>query len=372
MFRVNPKANAGDSRDSKSAAAYDQSLNWNQRAAASYLDQREAWWMQWQGAARDHETFCISCHTGLPYALSRPALREALGENVSVNERRLHENVEKRVRLWKDIKPFYGDQADSSRGTEVVLNALVLASADAEGRKLSEETRVAFDEMWGQQQTQGDRTGAWLWLQFGLEPWEANDSPYYGATLAALAVGAAPENYRLTPAIQNNLTLLREYLERNYRTQSLANRVVLLWASAKLRGLLNPEQQKSIVIEVLSNQNADGGWSLHSIAPPRGDRGLHSLVRMWVRSDATPYEVKSDGVATGLITLALQAAGMPYTNVHLKEGLSWLARNQNKTEGFWPGYSLNRQRNPSSDIGRFMSDAATGYAVLALTESDQK
>src|ERR1700693_1168010 len=85
--------------------------SWNQKAAAAYLDQREGWWMAWPKAARDHDTFCISCHTAVPYALSRPALRTALDEEApSVNERRLLENVTKRVRLWKDVEPFYTDR----------------------------------------------------------------------------------------------------------------------------------------------------------------------------------------------------------------------------------------------------------------------
>lgn len=51
--------------------------SWDQKAAAAYLDQRQSWWMEWPRAARDHETFCVSCHTAVPYALSRPGLRKA-------------------------------------------------------------------------------------------------------------------------------------------------------------------------------------------------------------------------------------------------------------------------------------------------------
>jgi hypothetical protein len=34
----------------------------------------------------------------------------------------------------------------------------------------------------------GKTDGAWLWLEFGLSPWE-NDSAYFGASLAAIARG---------------------------------------------------------------------------------------------------------------------------------------------------------------------------------------
>src|SRR6266513_5083180 len=124
--------------------------SWDQKAAATYLDRRASWWMDWPVAARDHETFCVSCHTAVPYALSRPALRVALGEQApSLNERKLLENVIKRVRLWKEVGPFYHDEgydhkADESRGTEAILNALVLASHDYQKGNLSDDTRTAF------------------------------------------------------------------------------------------------------------------------------------------------------------------------------------------------------------------------------------
>jgi squalene-hopene/tetraprenyl-beta-curcumene cyclase len=353
------------------------SNSWDPKAAAAYLDYRAEWWMEWTGSARDHGTFCISCHTALPYALSRPALRPALAEQGSTaTERKLIDNVTKRVRLWNDIGPYYSDpgyagKADESRGTESVLNALVLASHDAQSGRLSDDTRAAFDHMWAQQQTIGDDRGAWHWLQFDQEPWEANDSPYYGAALAAMAVGTAPESYGSSPEIQNHLQLLREYLNRRSAAQSTINRVFLLWASTKLPGLLRPEQQKAIVNEVLSKQQADGGWRLASLTWTWNSWSLHGLVNMWIREDGTPMDGKSDGVATGLITLALQEAGVSHDSAQLKHGLSWLMSNQNAAEGFWPASSVNKRRHISSDTGRFMSDAATAYAVLALTENQR-
>src|SRR5437879_971408 len=141
--------------------------SWNRKAAAGYLDQREGWWAAWPTAARDRQTFCVSCHTALPYALSRPSLRAALLEPApSANEQRRRENVAKRVRLWKGVKPFYNDEtygvhkSQESRGTEAVLNALILASYDARRGKLSGGTRDAFDNMWALQLPAGDGMGA--------------------------------------------------------------------------------------------------------------------------------------------------------------------------------------------------------------------
>jgi len=347
--------------------------SWNQKAAATYLDYRERWWQQWPDSARDHGTFCVSCHTALPYSISRPALRQALNEPTpTADEQQLIEDIVKRVRLWQSVGPYYSDEGydpkgTESRGTEAVLNAFILANYDARHGQLSDDTRTAFQNMWAVQQKTGETAGAWSWLQFDLEPWEATDSQFYGAALAAIAVGVAPDNYRSSADIQNNLNLLREYLLREYTKQSLIHRVDLLWASTKLPGLLDANQQRTIVNEVLRKQQADGGWRLSSLSWK--GRGVVPLVRSWIREDGTPIDGKSDGYATAFLTYVLQEAGVPRENQQLQRGLAWLEQHQNQADGSWYSASINKRRPQSSEIGRFMSDAATAYAVLALSES---
>ena len=352
--------------------------SWNPKAAAAYLDQRARWWMDWDGSARDHDTFCISCHTALPYALSRSALRDGHGNpGPSADEGRLLDNVTKRVRLWKEIGPYYneGDGAyktSESRGTEAVINALILASRDARIGRLGAESREAFDNMWGEQDKAGAHAGAWPWLQFGLEPWEGGDSQYYGAALAALAVGTAPDNYRSAPDIQRNLALLREYLTHEYVRQSLINRTALLWASTAWPGILETGRRASLVTELLSAQRSDGGWSLGPMARTwKGAPSLRAYVRSWIRKDWTFVDGDSDGYATAFVTFVLVQARVPRNNVQVERGLSWLVRNQDKSSGLWPSRSLNKRRDPSSNTGRFMNDAASAYAVLALTQAQQ-
>jgi hypothetical protein len=56
----------------------------------------------------------------------------------------------------------------------------------------------------------------------------------------------------------------------------------------------------------------------------------------------------------------------------VSNGLAWLRSNQDPS-GAWRALSVNKVRSPEStnvakaNIGKFMWDAATGYAVLALS-----
>jgi len=344
---------------------------WDPKGAAAYLDRRMQWWIGWEGSARDHGTFCFSCHTAVPYALARPALRAPLAEAApTALERQLMDDVRRRVRLWNVTSAFYPDEyvapgkTAESRGTEAVLSALMLACEDARTGRLSADTVTAFDHMWAEQLTSGDGAGAWPWLDFNLSPWEsaAVDAQYYGAALAAMAVGVAPENYQSRPPIQGSLRVLKDYLAREYPAQSLHHRLILLWASTKLPGLLDAERRQSLLAEVLRAQNPDGGWSLSALMAKSGKGGQN-------------YP-DSDGYATGLVTLVLGRTATPGAAPQVQLGLAWLVRNQQGHSGswirgqerFWVARSLNKWRNPWSNVGRFMSDAATAYAVLALTD----
>jgi hypothetical protein len=337
---------------------------WDPASASAYLDGRINWWMNWPTAARDHGTFCVSCHTAVTYAIARPALRTSLSEtSPSAGERQLLDNVTKRVRLWAEVEPFYPDKVRGvpktaeSRGTESILNALILVRSEASNAPLTPDARLALDQMWSEQLSQGDAKGAWSWLQFHNAPWEG-DSQYFGAVLGAIAVGSAPESYRAAPEVQTRLQMLREYLAKNRATQTLLDRVMLLWASTRIPDLLTPAETQSLIMEASGKQNPDGGFSLSSFV---GD---------WKRKDGTALEKQSDGYATGVVAFVLQETGMPRNDLRVKRALAWLDTNQQKADGRWLAYSLNKQRDLATDVGRFMSDAATAYAVMALTHAN--
>ena len=347
--------------------------SWDRAAAARYLDSRQVWWQAWDRTQKDHGTYCISCHTQAMYALARPALRQDLAEEPATGaERAMIDSVQKRVHLWSQfptsqVKPFYDDEKYGkgkeieSRNAEAVLNAVILSIYDLGDGHLSPTTRLAFSNAWALQSTTGPDAGAWVWQNFNYTPWESPESQYHWAAIFAISVQVAPDDYRADPAIGSHLNLLYGYLSSHYDAQPLLNKVVALWASATNPSLLTVNQRSELVANLLRLQKPDGGWSASDLGN-------------WERRDKTPLEYRSDGYATGLVTLVLEAPVSRYVGGHqadasIARGRAWLIANQDKTTGAWTAWSLNKNRDLDSPIGKFMSDAATSYAVLALENS---
>lgn len=350
--------------------------DWDRAGAAAYLDERMDLWFEKGKKLRtgQEKTTCVSCHTTISYMLARPALRRSMKVEVpTAQEQRILAEVTQRVQTPDAHQPQYEHTESKkveSRGTEAVLNALLLANADAaQGRReRSPATQQAFARMWAMQRADG----AWDWLDFGLEPFETTSGVYLGATLAALAAGTAPPDSRATPGLEK----LRGYLKANYKSQSLFHRTLLWLASERLPELMDQSQKLALREALAGLQHKDGGWSLESLGPWR-----------WSKPEApfsapgpldTALLAKSDGLATGLIVYTLRQAGFPSHHPLVVRGLAWLQTHQVEvpagasTRLAWRAHSLNFDREHGGDKGDpwrrlFMSDLATAFAVLALT-----
>ena len=354
---------------------------WDKEAAAKFLDDRMDLWFDQARKLRTGRgtTSCVSCHTVVPHVLARPALRKAAGvSQPTPQEAKLLEETLRRVDTYGSHEPLVASKGEQSRGTEAVLNLLVLADEDArQDRQLpSEPTRKALAELWKEQRA----NGAWDWLDFGDEPYESADSVYYGAALAAMALGTATDYSGGTgDYVSSGVGKLRSYLKTNYADQNLYSRAWMLLASTRLAGLLSREQTDALTADLQSKQNPDGGWSLYKLgpwrwskaSPPYGPEGKPDVALL----------SKSDGYATGLIAYALQEAGLPADRPSLKLATHWLEANQKECQidqshwKCWRTYSLNYDTEHGGDHGKalgrmFMSDAATAFAALALLPSD--
>ena len=325
--------------------------DWNTQKAAEFLDARQKAWIAWP-RANQHGTPCISCHTTLPYLLSRPALRRALAETGKTPYETelmagVATNLPKRQasEMFPTLKGQFGERLF---GSETVLAALLLAR---EARTLTPEAEQALSRMWSAQLQTGPAKGAWAWVDVKLDPWESADATYYGATLAAVATGTAPGGYQAKPEIQSNIATLKEYLRASMGTQPLHNRLALLWAASKLNGLLTKKERRAIVDEARACQQQDGGWTLESLGP-------------WQPHENAPKQSGSNGYATAFAAFALRQDS-PKDSA-LARAAKWLKANQDPTTGSWPGESMNKQYEPESIPLLFMRDAATSFAVMAL------
>jgi hypothetical protein len=310
--------------------------------SGAYLDARANTWLQRGNCA-------LSCHTTFPFLAARQTDPVPAAPSVA---RKVRELVEARVTGWATGKPWYASIPEKARANEAVMNAAALALNDANAAvpALSPTTRRAFEIMWALQRPSD---GAWEWMDnFGLAPWETDDSPYWGALQAILAVGRAPGGYlaECTRSTETGpkLALLKRYLKAGFHkgTASAYHKAFLLQAAALVPGLLTASETSEVVADLVQLQASDGSWSL-------AEAGGWS----WTQAAPSAY-------ATAVMTISLRAiASSPSAKSAAERGRRWL-RGHQRADGAWADKSVN---DPDADFNNaLMTDAATAYAVMAL------
>ena len=272
---------------------------------------------------------CMTCHTNYLYLLARPGL--GTGDEAHRTVRQYAEDLV--TKRWKEHGPRWD--------AEVVMTALVLAFNDrATTAKLHATTRVALDRVWQVQHADG----GFEWITCEWPPFE-NDHEF-GATMAALAVSVAPEDYAQQPTAREGIARLKKYLAAT-TMPTLHHRAMLLWADTFMPGWLTDADRKRCLDELLSRQHEDGGWSSATL----GD---------WKRADGSPQDTKtSDGYATGLVIYLARRANVPVSDPRLARGVSWLQSNQRES-GRWFTRSLHK------DNMHYLTHAGSNMAVMAL------
>jgi hypothetical protein len=294
-------------------------------------------WQAHEKTRRSHETHCISCHSGVPYLIARPALRKLTAETgLASAEKALLEDIGDRVRQWSEVAPWYSHteaKVRESRATEAVLNAFVLSYRGEPSPFLTK----AFENLWTAQR----EDGGFDWLHFDLAPWETDESDVFGSCLAMVAASGESSE---------RVERLEAYLRsRVSSSRNLHTHLGLLWAESSRPGLLAPEDRKKLLAAVLAAQKDDGGFLLSDLGP-------------WKR--ALPNE---DAYATGLAVHVLDRLSDPAARPAVEQGLSWLVSHQDELGG-WVAESANKDRSGDDPFIRgFMSDAASAFAVLALS-----
>lgn len=318
--------------------------SWDQAAAEKYLDARAVLWSESAKERRNLSTACLSCHTAVPYLLSRAALADS---SMPLPAEDLFSDVEERVAGWSDARVWYEedigtDKPAQSRSTEAVLNALVLSSRDRRARRpLSDAAKAALTHMWAQQ----NAIGTWDWLHFELVPWETDGSDYWGAAVAAVASMSVADEF---DPPRDAAAKLRIYLRTGLTSApNLHNRIALLWVASAWQGLLSRSETTAVVEKVSERQQADGGF-----------RPLKTA-SWWPAGTA-------DGYSTAFATFVLQQVDDPLAARSAERGVGWLQQNQ-QADGHWDAVSANKDRSDQEAFRRLlMSDVATGFAVLAL------
>lgn len=306
-------------------------------AAMNYIEAGTTAWQETKG--------CVSCHTNGAYNQFRPALSPLLGPPPVANYDFLKQELTESMAV--DVET----QKKGLRPTQSAVLAHGLAEWDRHvvGR-LGDETRKALDFMLSLQEADGSWGNDDCWPPF-------ESSNYHGATVAALALGTAPGYLAEATAEQRaGIDRLRHYL-REQEAPHDYDRLLLLWASTRMDGLLDGDQAAALIAMVLRHQQADGGWSIRTFSAPEawGDGGRAAKLREEVEFQTTP----SDGHQTGLAILVLREAGLPPSHPALQAGVTWLKANQRESGRWWT-------RSLNTDKKHYITYSGTVFPVMAL------
>ena len=306
-------------------------------SAADYLDQRVGSWLADPPSVANVKC-AMSCHTAFPAVLAHASLPSDRTPNITEARARFEARLPS---ADASATPFYGRdnnaKVQESHATEAVLAATAFVLDDlARGEQIGDPAKEALERMWSRQAPDG----AWPWLDFGLEPWEHQDA--FGVAMAALAVGRLPDD--TTPGQTEGVNKLRAYVQTHIESVPLHDQTALLWSSSALEGLLSASQAEEVAAKLQETQRRDGSFAIGRLMAGHARTSL-----------------KGDGYATALATLALCTTGLQPEAA--EDGLAWL-RSHQQADGSWRGQSLN---GPGRTAQRYMTDASTGYAVLALS-----
>lgn len=295
--------------------------------AVHFLDSAS---LQWQKQRK-----CFTCHTNYAYLYARPTWGGRSAANQTVREF-AYKLVEQR---WKEQGPRWD--------AEIVATAAALAYNDAATLDtLHPVTRQALDKIASIQR----EDGGFDWLKCNWPPFESDD--HYGVTLAAVAIGVAPDGYAQTPRGRQMLKGIRRYLKAN-KPPGLHHRAMQLWASSYLDGILTDAQKRQTIRDLSAVQKPDGGWGLATLGK-------------WVRSDDKPQDTNSsDGYGTGFVVFVLRRAGVAATDPHIRKGVTWLKSNQRRSGRWWT-------RSLHKDNRHFITHAGSAFAVMALGAAEPK
>lgn len=309
------------------------------KAALDYLDQGA---LAWNGSRK-----CVTCHTNGTYMSIRPALTPWAGPP----------NADLRKFFITSLQALAAKPREellkSTVPAQVIYIAAGLAEWDARVTKqLSPETEQALVLMFGLQLD----TGTWGALDC-WPPFES--SAFQEATVAAMAVGTAPgwlANLK-DEKLRVGVDRLRSYLRTQPPAQDY-DKALLLWASARLPGVLDEAKKQDLIEMVSRHQRPDGGWSVRTFAAPeqwgRGNRAEK------LKGEPEFQNPPSDGHQTGLAIILLREAGVPADDARLQRGVQWIRNNQ-RVSGRWWTRSLNTEK------WHFITYSGTAYPLLALS-----